>query len=255
MENKLKQTNLNNILDLKNNFLKNGYIVIKQNFEHNLVIKIINEINNADGTIKYFDNDGILRRIEKIYDKGDELKNLNHKILILLKNILDEEFVIFKDKFNAKPPGGEGFFAHYDGIFHFKDENNNTKNGWYEYGEVFINALVALDECNKKNGTIEIAKIHEGNFSDLLKKTKKDGTPAITDEIERNISFEAINLNIGDIVIFSNRCPHRSQKNYSKKNRRILYYTYSLSKNGSKYDQYFEDKQKSKNISKALEKK
>ena len=40
-------------------------------------------------------------------------------------------------------------------------------------GRFFINALVALDECNKKNGTIEIAKIHEGNFSDLLKKTKK----------------------------------------------------------------------------------
>ena len=57
------------------------------------------------------------------------------------------------------------------------------------------------------------------------------------------------------MVIFSNRCPHRSQKNDSDKNRRILYYTYSLSKNGSKYDQYFEDKQKSKNLSKALEKK
>ena len=59
-------------------------------------------------------------------------------------------------------------------------------------------------------------------------------------------------LNIGDIVIFSNTCPHRSKKNNSEKNRRVLYYTYSLFKNGSKYNKYFEDKEKSKNLSKAL---
>jgi hypothetical protein len=35
-------------------------------------------------------------------------------------------------------------------------------------------------------------------------------------------------------------------------NRRVLYYTYSLSKKGSKYNKYFEDKEKSKNSSKAL---
>ena len=54
------------------------------------------------------------------------------------------------------------------------------------------------------------------------------------------------------MVVFSNTCPHRSKKNNSNESRRILYYTYSLSKNGSKYDKYFEDKEKSKNKSKAL---
>ena len=54
------------------------------------------------------------------------------------------------------------------------------------------------------------------------------------------------------MVIFSNTCPHRSKKNDSDKSRRIIYYTYSLEKNGSKYDKYFEDKENSKNESKAL---
>ena len=54
------------------------------------------------------------------------------------------------------------------------------------------------------------------------------------------------------MVIFSNTCPHRSKKNNSYKSRRIIYYTYSLAKNGSKYHTYFEDKKNSKNISKAL---
>ena len=54
------------------------------------------------------------------------------------------------------------------------------------------------------------------------------------------------------MVIFSNTCPHRSKQNDSAKSRRILYYTYSLAKNGSKYEIYFDDKANSKNISKAL---
>ena len=160
--------------------------------------------------------------------------------------------MIFKDKFNAKPPGGEGFFAHYDGIFNFTDAKNNIRNGWYEYGDYFINVLIALDECNKDNGTLELAHAHKGNFDKLLKNTKKDGTPAITKAIESTLSFKLINLSVGDIVIFLNTCPHRSKKNNTDKNRRVLYYTYSLSKNGSKYNQYFEDKDKSKNPSKAL---
>ena len=29
---------------------------------------------------------------------------------------------------------------------------------------IFINALIALDNCNKKNGTIELSKAHNGDF-------------------------------------------------------------------------------------------
>ena len=144
------------------------------------------------------------------------------------------------------------FFAHYDGFFHFINSNDEKKNGWYEYGDFFINALVAIDNCNKENGALELAKSHSGNFDDLLKNTKQNGTPALKEEVESKTIFELINLDIGDMVIFSNTCPHRSKKNDTNKSRRIIYYTYSLAKNGSKYDEYFEDKEKSKNESKAL---
>ena len=33
--------------------------------------------------------------------------------------------------------------------------------------------LIALDDFNTKNGTLEIAKKHNGSFKDLLKNTKK----------------------------------------------------------------------------------
>ena len=241
--------------DLKKKFTKNGFFVCKNVFEKKFIFEILFEIEKASNTDKYFDNENILRRIEKLYDKGENLINLNKKISTILKNVFKEDFLIFKDKFNAKPPGGEGFIAHYDGIFHFMDSDNNKKNGWYEYGNIFINVLIALDICNEENGTIELSNSHKGNFNKLLKNTKIDNPPALSKVIEDKTVFNLINLDIGDIVVFSNTCPHRSKKNKSSFGRRTLYYTYTQSKNGSKYNQYFFDKKKSKNTSKAFSEK
>jgi ectoine hydroxylase-related dioxygenase (phytanoyl-CoA dioxygenase family) len=237
---------------LKNLFDNNGFFVCKNVFDKDFIQKILEDIKTAKDTIKYFDSQKNLRRAEKLYNKSDSLKKLNEVISLHLKTIFQKDFIIFKDKFNAKPPGGDGFFAHFDGIFNFINENDEKKRGWYEYGNFFINALVALDICNIDNGTIELSKSHDGNFEDLIKKTKRDGTPALDKHIEENLHFEPINLNIGDMIVFSNKCPHKSKKNNTNLNRRILYYTYTLSEYGSKYDLYFKDKEKSKNPSKAL---
>ena len=240
---------------LKKNFSDEGFFTYKGAFNEKFILNVIKDINNATDTIKYFDNNKNLSRIEKLYDKGSSLRLLNEKISMILYEVLNEEFTIFKDKFNAKPPGGEGFFAHYDGIFQFTDYKNDKKNGWYEYGDFFINALVAIDNCDKENGSLELAKSHKGNFEQLFQNTKKDGTPALTKDVENRTVFNLIDLNIGDIVVFSNTCPHRSKKNNSQNTRRIIYYTYTPSINGSKYNEYFDDKANSKNKSKALSKK
>lgn len=245
----------NKFLKLKKRFNSDGYFVLKNFIDGNFVLNLIKEINNSQDTIKYFDNSNKLRRIERLYDKGKFLIKLNKQISNVLKNVFDEEFLIFKDKYNAKPPGGEGFFAHYDGIFQFITSNNEKKNGWYEYGDFFVNALVAIDDCNAENGALELAKSHKGNFKELFSNTKKDGSPALSKEVEQKTIFNLINLNIGDMVVFSNTCPHRSKRNDSQNIRRIIYYTYTPSKYGSKYDRYFSDKDDSKNKSKALSEK
>jgi ectoine hydroxylase-related dioxygenase (phytanoyl-CoA dioxygenase family) len=241
-----------NFFQYKEKFKNDGYFVIKNFVDKNFISKLIEEINNSKNTDKYYDNANNLRRIEKLFNKGQYLINLDKKFSTILKNILDKDFLIFKDKFNSKPPGGEGFFAHYDGIFQFINSDNQRKKGWYEYGDFFVSALVAIDKCNKENGALEFAKHHEGNFEQLYENTKKDGTPSLSEEVESKTSFNLIDLDIGDMIIFSHKCPHRSKRNDSKNDRRIIYYTYSLSENGSKYDQYFEDKKNSKNESKAL---
>ena len=106
----------------------------------------------------------------------------------------------------------------------FIDANNEKKRGWYEYGDSFVSVLLAIDKCNNKNGTVELAKSHKGNFDQLLENTKKDGTPMLSIEVEAKTVFEPIDLEIGDVIVFSNSCPHRSRKNNSQEIRRIIYY-------------------------------
>jgi len=137
----------------------------------------------------------------------------------------------------------------------FKDENEAERKGWYEYTDNFVNVLVALDPCNKENGKIEIAKVHNGSFENLLLNTKQNGTPEILEKIKAKINFYTIELNAGDVVMFSNLCPHKSEKNNSKQSRGTLYYTYTKEKPGSFYEKYFIDKKNSKkNKSKSLNK-
>ena len=233
-----------------NEYNQIGYFIQKNFIDQTFTNSLLKEVEKAkklQNVDIYSDRGGLPRRIERLYDKGNYLKKLNLKISKLLEQVFSKSFLIFKDKFNYKPPGGEGFYAHYDGVFKFKDKNGNIKKGWYEYGDKFINILLALDKSNKSNGALEISEADKGSFEKLLRNTKNNGTPDILKSYEKKKKFKLFKLNEGDLIIFSNTCAHRSKKNLSNFNRRSLYYTYSPKKNGSKYKIYFLDKKNSKN--------
>ena len=59
--------------------------------------------------------------VDKIYLKDSNIETPSSP------DIFQEKMTIFKDKFNSKPPGGEGFYAHYDGIFLWKNKKNFEK--------------------------------------------------------------------------------------------------------------------------------
>ena len=236
---------------LKNKFLeyeKKGYCIIENCFDTELLEKSYNDIINSKKTSIYNDRLGNLRRIESIYNVSPNLEKIYSTCLDILSNIFSKEFVIFKDKYNAKPPGGEGFFAHYDGIFKWLDKDGKSKDGWYEYANTFVNVLVAIDPMSENNGALEISNEHKGSFLKLLENTKNNNTPDLKESIEDNLVFNKILLNPGDIVLFSNKCPHRSTKNNSKFDRRTIYYTFNPKDEGDYYVKYFEDKDSSKNV-------
>ena len=97
----------------KNKFKNDGYFII-QNFLNKVEISnIIKEVKKSKNTDIYKDDNNIIRRIERIYNKGKYLKEIHNQFVNLIKSILNLKVLIFKDKFNFKPPNGDGFDAHY----------------------------------------------------------------------------------------------------------------------------------------------
>ena len=244
---------LNELNKIQKRYNKTGYVVLKNYFTPKYLKKISLEISDYKKLKcnNYLDRSGKIRRLEKFYNKTSSLIFLNKRIEKLLKKIFKEKYIIFKDKFNLKPPKGEGFSAHYDGIFYFYN-NKKKYPGWYKYAKNYVNVLITFDKSYSKNGTIQIAEEDKFSFIKLIKNTKLNGTPDLTAKYEKQLKLKSINLNIGDLCIFSNRCAHRSGKNRTKKNRRILYYTYNKKVEGNFYKKYFSDKNKSKSKFKSL---
>lgn len=186
-------------------------------------------------------------------ESGAVFTRINGAVLTLLEEVLGERFCLFKDKYNFKPPGGEGFFAHYDGIFQFVAQDGTTRNGWYEYAPEFVSVLVAVDDFTIENGALEIAPAEGGDFESLISRTLGDGTPHLNADHAEGLEFRPITMASGGIAIFRHTCPHRSGVNRTPRPRGSIYWTYCPSRYGDHYEQYFADKAGSKNASKALE--
>ena len=237
------------------NFELDGYIVIPDYFSASEVAEVsqqIKSVQKAAEAEEYLDRLGQLRRLEHFTYLSSFLTELNTKIEALLNEITGEPFTLFKDKFNFKPPGGEGFSAHYDGVFEFQTGDGRPRKGWYEYASRFVSVLVAVDPFTEQNGALEIARAHSGDFDFLLSRTQLDGSPHLKSEVEEAQQFIPIIMREGGVAIFKNTCPHRSGPNRSGNSRGSLYLTYSPTSEGSHYAAYFEDKKRSSNQNKAL---
>ena len=206
----------------------------------------------SDNVDLYYDEDGRIRRMERFTQKSSVFSLMNRAVLNMLSHVALEDFVLFKDKYNFKPPGGEGFFAHYDGIFRFITSDGQFKDGWYEYAPEFISVLVAVDDFTSQNGALEIAPAESGDFEELLSKTLGDGTPHIQPQYAEGLDFSPIQIRRGGVAIFRHTCPHRSGANRSSNPRGSIYWTYTPVRLGNHYEQYFIDKHGSRNSSKAL---
>ena len=67
--------------NLKNIFYQCGYYKIENFFSEEFIKELNLEIENAKNVKKYYDKNNKLRRIEKLYDKGKFLNELNDQIL------------------------------------------------------------------------------------------------------------------------------------------------------------------------------
>ena len=73
---------------------------------------------------------------------GDKLRGYASRLF-------GEPAVLFKDKINFKLPGGDGFKPHQD-----------QQAGWSAYADLFITAMVSIDDTTAENGCLELVAGH-----------------------------------------------------------------------------------------------
>jgi hypothetical protein len=185
-------------------------------------------------TMMYFetsakDDSRILSRIENFVPYHDGFGELitRRRMLHAVDDLNGEPSVLFKDKINFKLPGADGFKEHQD-----------VQAGWDDYADLHITAMIAIDETNEANGSLEvIAGMHkQGVLGEMW--------APLTDENTSNVPYEAVHCKPGDALFFDSYAPHRSSPNKTDQARRVLYITFNKASDGDHRAQYYADKRR-----------
>jgi len=175
------------------------------------------------------DHSRILCRIENFvpFHEGFSKLITRRRMSQAVSELFGEESVLFKDKINFKMPGGDGFREHQD-----------VQAGWDEFADLHITAMIAIDETNEANGSLEmIAGMHKQGVLGSM-------WAPLTDDDTDNVEYVAVHCQPGDAVFFDSYAPHRSHPNRTDKARRVLYITYNVLSKGDSRDQYYTDKRR-----------
>jgi 2-aminoethylphosphonate dioxygenase len=144
-----------------------------------------------------------------------------------LARLYGEPACLFKDKLIYKPPGVKGYDLHQDWI------------AWPGFPRSFCTVLVPFDAADRDNGATEVFP----GYHRTGPLTPPDGQyhtlPAAAVDEARGVLLE---LQPGDVAVFSGFTPHRSAPNRSGRSRRQLYLSYNkLSDGGDQRDKHYQE--------------
>ena len=181
-----------------------------------------------------------LTRLENFVSHHDEWNTLCRGYLArCVSALLQEEMVLYKEKLNLKPPGGVGFAPHLD--------TPSLRIALGERGpQTFVTAMIAIDDMTPINGCLRVVKgtWTQDNHCEVM-EPEQDGNPDAGGRAgailsTKNLEFEDITCQGGDIVIFTGWTPHRSSANLSAFPRRAVFLTYNPKKEGDCHDLYYQ---------------
>jgi ectoine hydroxylase-related dioxygenase (phytanoyl-CoA dioxygenase family) len=222
-------------------FHRDGFLVVRGMYSADEVADIsawTNEVADYPEVpgkyMMYFERsqaDGarILCRIENFVPYHDGFSKLitDCRMHQAVSELFGEEAVLFKDKINFKLPGGDGFKEHQD-----------VQAGWDDFADLHITAMIAIDETNEANGSLEmIAGMHKQGVLGSM-------WAPLTDEDTRHTEYTPVHCQPGDAVFFDSYAPHRSKPNRTDKARRVLYITYNRKSEGDSRARYYEEKRR-----------
>jgi hypothetical protein len=141
----------------------------------------------------------------------------DQRIICAASAVYGEPACLFKDKLIFKPPGAAGYALHQDYI------------SWDSFPESFITVIVAIDSATANNGATEVFP----GYHKLGCMSPRDGMyhelSTAQVDLPKGVTLD---LDPGDIAMFSGFTPHRSGPNHSDQWRRMAYLSYNASSDG-----------------------
>jgi ectoine hydroxylase-related dioxygenase (phytanoyl-CoA dioxygenase family) len=268
----MKNSHIN---ELKSSFIQQGYIVLPQalsdadkaTLEHvsqelnkrsqELLTTVKSNNQNLSDfyrenlseliAVPEFDNDEKVCRYEYLNGYSQPIKTLIvPKLQQLIHQLTDTDFVLFKDKCNAKNPGGGAFEPHQDIIAY-----DQFKPAYH------VTAAIFLDDATLENGCLYFPENYQQDLANL--ETRRVPTPVgdlpvlqsyeggtthgnIRQEICDQMNWTPITAKAGDVVLFDSYVPHYSKKNESQLTRRAMFFTFNPHSDGDFYEAYYDMK-------------
>lgn len=145
----------------------------------------------------------------------------------LLEQLTGQPYVLFKEKINAKLPGGQGFKPHQDApAFTHLGQNQH------------LTVLFTVDGSYRENGCLEV--VPGSHATKTVIPHLEDG--CLVDEWCENHEWMPVECDSGDVLVFDSYLAHRSGENKSQTSRANLYMTYNPLSEGDKREEYYADK-------------
>lgn len=222
-------------------FNRDGYLLVRGLYSTEEMKDICQWTNDVAGSpeipghyMMYFeaskqDGSRIISRIEDFVSFHEGFAELitRRRMQEAVTDLFAENAVLFKDKINFKLPGGDGFKEHQD-----------VQAGWDDYASLHITAMIAIDETNADNGSVEmIPGMHKQGLLGQM-------WAPLTDDDTANADYRPVHCQPGDAVFFDSYAPHRSKPNNTDHARRVLYITFNRASEGDHRAQYYSDKRK-----------
>lgn len=222
-------------------FHADGFLVARRVFAPDRVAELATEADRLQGLVELIDTNNIRCRWQNHVDTGEcrfdcfdpvidlsqacERAARDPRLLAVVGALYGEPACLFKDKLIFKAPGTPGYKLHQDYI------------AWEAFPTSFLTAILAIDGADASNGATEVFPgcHHRGCM------TPRDGLyHQLPDEAVDLSTGVLLELEPGDVAIFSGYTPHRSGPNRSSRSRRLLYLSYNaFSDGGDQRDRHY----------------
>ncbi|KAL0063550.1 hypothetical protein AAF712_009559 [Marasmius tenuissimus] len=227
-------------------FEENGYLVlptISSDLSKNIVewtyeVKSLPHRSDAwmhyDEVIPGSKGERTLSRTENFADYHQGFNDLFRGKLVLgiLKQLSEEEMVLFKEKINYKAPWAGGYRAHVFGldVLLVTPPPIDVKH---------LSLLMAVEPATFENGCLEVV----AGSQNPPEPIPLGEDQCISDEWCAKQTWTPVPLETGQLLIFGSYLAHRSADNKSPNGRAAIYVTYNaLSEGGDMHEAYYENR-------------